>query len=74
MPPQPLSLRLSLDDFVLTDGPTGVVVAPNESKHNFFRHLGLSQSNYMHQVLYEKMKVCPYSRKDHYERLLMHRQ
>ncbi|KAM3416910.1 hypothetical protein BST61_g8498 [Cercospora zeina] len=47
---------LSLDDFLSFDGPTGVMVAQNDSRTNFFHHLGMSETTYRHRVLYRKMK------------------
>lgn len=48
--------HLSLDDFLSFDGPTGVTVAPDDTRENFFLHLGLDNHNYRHRLLYKKMK------------------
>lgn len=47
---------LSLDDFLCFNGPTGVVVAQDDSRTNFFHHLGLQENAYRHRMLYRKMK------------------
>lgn len=51
-----LCSRLSPDDFLTFDGPTGSSVSPNDTRGEFFLHLGLHESNYRHRVLYRKMK------------------
>ncbi|KAF2215385.1 hypothetical protein CERZMDRAFT_56957 [Cercospora zeae-maydis SCOH1-5] len=48
---------LTLDDFLCFDGPTGVVVAQDDSRTSFFHHLGLQENTYRHRVLYRKMKA-----------------
>ncbi|KAI5361954.1 hypothetical protein Slin15195_G056030 [Septoria linicola] len=56
MPGTKLCSRLSLDDFLCFNGPTGVTVAHDDSRSNFFHHLGLQENSYRHRMLYSKMK------------------
>ncbi|CAK4020854.1 Hypothetical predicted protein [Lecanosticta acicola] len=51
-----LCTQLSLDDFLCIDGLTGVTVLPDDTRRNFFRHLGLQEHNYRHRLLYRRMK------------------
>lgn len=49
-------MRLSDDDFLSFDGPTGVTVEPDGPRGDFFHHLGLREHNCRHIQLYRKMK------------------
>ena len=51
-----LCSRLSMDDFLSFDGPTGVAVVPDGTRSEFFLHLGLSERNHRHRILYRRMK------------------
>ncbi|EME45706.1 hypothetical protein DOTSEDRAFT_71413 [Dothistroma septosporum NZE10] len=51
-----LCSRLSMDDFLSFDGPTGIAVGPDGTRSDFFLHLGLSERNLRHMIIYEKMK------------------
>jgi hypothetical protein len=53
-----LCARLSPDDFLTFDGPTGESINPDSPRGDFFLHLGLHERNYRHRALYRKMKVC----------------
>jgi len=52
----PLGLQLSDDDFLSFDGPTGAVVALDDSRQTFFHHLGLREDVWDHKVIYWRMK------------------
>ncbi|KXT07857.1 hypothetical protein AC579_9721 [Pseudocercospora musae] len=56
MPGTRLCTRLSLDDFLSFNGPTGIIVAPDDSRANFLHHIGLSERTYRHRMLYRRMK------------------
>ena len=51
-----LCAQLSLDDFLSFDGFTGLTVAPDDTRRNFFRHLGLQERNHRHRLIYRRMK------------------
>lgn len=51
-----LCTRLSDDDFLSFDGPTGVTVEPDGPRSDFFHHLGLREHNHRHRMLYRRMK------------------
>lgn len=51
-----LCSRLSMDDFLSFDGPTGTAVGPDGTRSDFFLHLGLSERNHRHRILYRRMK------------------
>ncbi|KAK4502488.1 hypothetical protein PRZ48_005913 [Zasmidium cellare] len=51
-----LCARLSDDDFLSFDGPTGVTVEPDGPRRDFLHHVGLREHNYRHMMLYRKMK------------------
>jgi hypothetical protein len=52
-----LCSRLSPEDFLNFDGPTGLSASPGSPRCDFFLHLGLHETTYRHRVLYRKMKV-----------------
>lgn len=51
-----LCSRLSMDDFLSFDGPTGISVGPDGTRSDFFLHLGLSEPNNRHRNIYRRMK------------------
>ncbi|KAK4623923.1 hypothetical protein CLAFUW4_06404 [Fulvia fulva] len=51
-----LCSRLSMDDFLSFDGPTGIAVGPDGTRSDFFLHLGLSERNNRHRIIYRRMK------------------
>ncbi|KAF2163263.1 hypothetical protein M409DRAFT_57557 [Zasmidium cellare ATCC 36951] len=51
-----LCLRLSDDDFLSCDGPTGLTVEPDGPRRDFLHHVGLKEHIYRHMLLYRKMK------------------
>jgi len=48
--------HLSLDDFVFLN-PTGVSLSPDDTRSNFFKHVGLEETIYRHRLIYRKMKT-----------------
>lgn len=56
MPTSRLCNHLSLDDFVFLN-PTGVSLAPDDTRTNFFLHIGLQENIYRHRLIYRKMKA-----------------
>lgn len=56
MPTSRLCDQLSLDDFVFLD-PTGVSLNPDDTRSNFFKHIGLNETIFRHRLIYRRMKV-----------------
>jgi hypothetical protein len=52
-----LCTALTSDDFLCFNGPTGITVEPNDTRGNFFLHLGLKETNFRHRQIYNRMKV-----------------